>query len=152
MHRLVSDRLRLRYYGQPVGCFERIERVNSAVTGDVPILFFPNFGNQPGLTASTRLGVRFEIGSEKRETALVNDLTDGTISESNRGEAASHPLHQNRSANIAQRLTIPRPDGTDNVRDHATVDWSLVDGRNKCGCCCIGPSFPDVGVEMLSDQ
>src|SRR5438105_14869657 len=52
---------------------------------------------------------------------------------------------------VYQRFTIPRPDCTDNVRDHATVDWPLVDGRNKCGCCCIGPGFPDVGLEMLSD-
>ena len=151
MHWLVSDRLWLRYNGQPVGCFERIERVNGAVTGDVPILFFPNFGNQLGLTASTRLGVRLEIRSEKRKTALVNNLTDGTVNESNRGEPACNPFDQNRGANIPQRLTIPRPDCTDNVRDHSTVDWPLVDGRNKCGCCCIGPGFPDVGLEMLSD-
>ena len=27
-----------------------------------------------------------------------------------------------------------------------------MNGRDKCRCCCIRPSFPDVRVEMLSDQ
>src|SRR5205807_4872949 len=103
------------------------------------------------ITTTTKHSIRIEIRSEKVETSQVNELTDGTVNESDCGEPTSHPLNQNRSANIAQRFTIPRPDCTDNVRDHATVDWPLVDGRNKCGCCCIGPGFPDVVLEMLSD-
>ena len=64
MHRLVGDWLRLRHYGQPIGGFERIEGINGAITRDVAILFFPDFGNQLGLIATTGLGVGLKISRE----------------------------------------------------------------------------------------
>src|SRR5207302_10066281 len=111
MHRCIGDLFGLADDCQPLRRLQRLERVNVAVSTKMAALRLLNIGDQFRFRAGSWFGLRFEVGREKGETLLIDNLADSAVCERNGGETSSDPFDQNRSADIADGFPVARSDG-----------------------------------------
>src|SRR5207248_3450274 len=150
MHRCISDFLRLPDDCKPLRRLQRLERVNVAVPGKMATLLLLNMGNEFRFLRGRWFGLRFEVGCEKRETLLIDNLADSPVCERNRGETSTNPFGQNRSADITDGFAIARSHCAHNISNHPAVEWPLVDGRNVGAGSSVGTVFPNMRMEWLT--
>ena len=148
--RFVGRSLRLLHYRHPPGRLDRAERIEVVMSIEMPGLRLTNLLDEGICDRRNRGRVRLEIVRKEGGAVLVDHLADRLVGKIGRAQTFPHPLHQDGDAQIADHRALGISDRTHDVRGHALVRQTRVDGgdvNRRSGCRLA----PQVGGEFSGD-